>query len=116
MKDIVNQRGLSMRDATEMVEDYSRARRYALDHHKEPVPTFGHVMEVVKWKIEAQKRAAGTLVFKEAARLTLEREKGKAMREQMGGEAKVILSQKAKVIKKQEEPESSVKKFPGIKD
>lgn len=117
MKDIVHHRGLSMRESEDMVEDYSRVRQYAIDNHKEPAPTFGHVMTAVKWKLEAQKRTRA-LVFKEAsvkaARLALEREKAKAIQKKIGVGSQVILSPRAKFNQEQEEHSDPLKKFPDI--
>lgn len=63
MEAILQQRGLSIRDAKALVEDYHLVWNYAHQHHKEPAPTFGHLIEEAlkrkqQAKIEAEAQAA----------------------------------------------------------
>jgi len=95
MINIVQERGLVLKESAEIVKDYSQARQYAQEHHKEPAPTFGHVMKKVKSKLEAEKRSAN-VIFKEAAqkagRLEAERVKAEGLKKQTGGDSTLILS------------------------
>jgi len=93
MINIVQERGLLLKESAEIVKDYSKARQYAQEHHKEPAPTFGHVMTVVKSKLEAEKRAKKIVFYaaaEESARIAAERAKAEELKKQSGGDNKVI--------------------------